>query len=150
MMKFGCAVHITFIRTKDGMVPWHIATTSSKPPFETTLIGLDTEGLSFSYEDAEYNLKMVNDFPRSSLTKLDHVIKKENMKMELCNILSEYWDDGWDPTFAAMDQTTLNYLLKMCNIGTDIILLDTNTIGENVTLGAVCRNQKGYIIKTLS
>lgn len=139
MVKFRYAVHI---HINAGMVPWYIATTSSMQPFEDSLISLSTVGLIFSYENAEYNFKMIDSFPRPNSIKLNYVVEKEDM--EECLYGTYFWR-SLRITVGILNICSdgSNYLLRIFYSVSDVILLDTKTVTEDLNLTAIFLNQFG-------
>lgn len=59
------------------------------------------------------------------------------MKDHLLKLFKEeFWNNNWDLVFAALDRPTYNYLSKLYDSTSKVVLLGSKTINEYLTLAA--------------
>ena len=133
-LDFLYAVHVSFIRLKGKLVPWHITMISTDPPFEIIRIGLSTKNLKWDHDDIKYNMEMNDDFPRLDSLKLNFEIELEDFDYNFRNIYMEnFWVDSWVNVIGAVDRSTYEYLINVVN---SVILLNDKLLGEEKTFAA--------------
>lgn len=133
---FWIAIHVTFIRYQGGSIPWYISMTTSD--LKTYFIGLSTKSLKkMTYEDAEYNSLMVENFPRPDSFKMDYVFEIDEFQNNFYDIYMDFWNDERVPNIVVLDEPTYHYLLNIFPFE-DLSLIHS-TISEDKTLAAMYR-----------
>lgn len=145
MANFEYAAHITFILHKGAWVPWHVAFTSTFPPFKTISIGLDTEKLMLYHDELHYNYN-VNNFPRPDGINFDYICKEFEFPETIKHIYNNLKPSAgsWDVVIGAVDNATYMYLK---DIIPNIILINFKPLSEEITLGVAYRKyelEKGW------
>lgn len=150
--KFQYAIHIIFIEINGEKIPYHIHLTSTET-YETVTLGLVMKDIEMNYQEIEFTLKNVKEFPRPPFLdeqiEYTHTYILDNARDTIYRIL--HFDfcsqDTVGPVFATTDRDTYDYIISIFQNCDIIKLLQQSTFGQDLSLGIAIRYGDKY--KTL-